>query len=1743
MAEVASRDEHAAGTAAPAPDAEQIAVVSDAVANLAQESQQLIQIFKEQVAFETANASPSAVQTPTARRLKELDAQRRTINTALLSQWSLVRTLVTLLADTLAEYVNVHLPPHLDPVEKIITSLAVSNKGTYRDYEFHLPLFLLRLVGWVKNAAAEYTDLAAGPMPAGTAAATGAHALPMAASSAVAEAHKGGGQHHHHKKTPAPPAPGMQHNAAHGHASASTGDMSRSPSTLASASDPHGASGEDPAEEAEKRKLNVRAAAKHFEKIEAEIATSAGKMKKKPGHADEASGSPEISQRSKPTLYRANTAKAPALVKSPAMQAPVLARSLATQAPVLHKIEPAAAPHYDEQEATAIRETADMTAVADAEADANPDAHAEADPDDDGRVDESDAESPVGRDSQASIVRPPGYGAASEDYRTIMRGKGSTQFAPKSASIGSLRQIAESDREEEQVPEPGNKATPLESTNTSTTTGTTTATNATTNAAQKSISASGAETAARGEPNLENLGRHVEAGIQELRAIASNTDLHLANAVPLTPNFSQQVELQLGQLLRQSTTKQSSASLSRINTARSRGGYSSASAKSSASASAHPNPVHGLMDEAGVSQMNAFSVQRTIGSPMTPVSASVIDSYFEPVGGVGGVNVLTQQQAPAVALGSIESAQGQPPRSTRSQLSGEARARQRQSMFMLADLDVTKIDVASEDAQRELLALQNEVLGGISSNDGPLPPPISAAGPAVPVPLRFSPPVVNKTTKPKQRADDGARGNLQSLKQTSERLAKDRQSMRQSLLLGDFKVFNQFAASIASRPFESLAAVGDPSTSGTDPGLYGSRDEGLVSEARKPVSPPTTLSRKQPPPPPASLPGTEITAIGKRPSAEVLSAGTQLQQQPPPPPSQAQTSSGILGTIQRNVRTVPLKSGSDLPADSAAAAQQPASKSRGDIWRSKTLRVGDADGDGTPGPKPAVQKSTKPSSRASPAAAGEHLAPASMAPSEAHSGALAPNLRGMSMFAKPITVGASLMDNLEEMLGIAHPTASVAGVPIVVDSLVEVPENSRGVNGTQENLFIANVTSAPDSVADTSSGASALSATGPSIRGISTLARLGEADQQGRDAAESGRDGARSAAAAATATQHPSMDKMRTESEDFLYIPLRMEALEAAGFGIDTSGSSQVVVARMSFQEAKAMGIPVYAPTHPRDASQTDPGAGSATAGSAEADPPATVANYAKGLNRNKVRRYDDDDDDGRDADECGNSGSAFNFTAKCPPEIPRFEAAPDVFRVLIVPLNGMIETCMLDLSTPTRFGRNNSTGHPNFRAFSTLVVSRNHMEIFEHEGKVYVKDIGSNSGTFRNHARLSPPGAVSPDVELHTGDYVQLGKDYLGEGTEYDAEGRVQSRRRCVQFQVVLVPPGRGVVECIESQGIPIETPSPLVRASRDRSDAEQHQSQLSQQSQQQQEDPLTHVRNESGASQTTAAARSPAPQRDERSAGGVMPPVSEAAASMDFLSMRSLVGDGGSEPLLVDASRNPAPASPAAAAALLSPAPASGVSPQAGSAHSISSAATRSPGARSPLEHRESFVLSAVAASGRVKKLEISSSQGANIFDINLKRWDEKGRVQIADLRPSAANGMIDIMPVSDRTKRQPVVFSKTSKLSDMTFLVSSLTGSALGTIEISSGMKMSIMRDSDSDRPDAPTVAVSGDFKEGRFIIVKKLANSREQRLFGESRGRHLVRKTVRESHWLANVDIAEGEINSLIIAAVVLIALYQ
>lgn len=64
---------------------------------------------------------------------------------------------------------------------------------------------------------------------------------------------------------------------------------------------------------------------------------------------------------------------------------------------------------------------------------------------------------------------------------------------------------------------------------------------------------------------------------------------------------------------------------------------------------------------------------------------------------------------------------------------------------------------------------------------------------------------------------------------------------------------------------------------------------------------------------------------------------------------------------------------------------------------------------------------------------------------------------------------------------------------------------------------------------------------------------------------------------------------------------------------------------------------------------------------------------------------------------------------------------------------------------------------------FKSKVVSRRHCEFWHENGKWYIKDVKSSSGTFLNHIRLSPPGNESKPYMVNDGDIVQLGIDFRG--------------------------------------------------------------------------------------------------------------------------------------------------------------------------------------------------------------------------------------------------------------------------------------------------------------------------------------------------------------------------------------------
>jgi len=77
---------------------------------------------------------------------------------------------------------------------------------------------------------------------------------------------------------------------------------------------------------------------------------------------------------------------------------------------------------------------------------------------------------------------------------------------------------------------------------------------------------------------------------------------------------------------------------------------------------------------------------------------------------------------------------------------------------------------------------------------------------------------------------------------------------------------------------------------------------------------------------------------------------------------------------------------------------------------------------------------------------------------------------------------------------------------------------------------------------------------------------------------------------------------------------------------------------------------------------------------------------------------------------------------------------------------------------------------------FQSKVVSRSHAEIWAKDCQVYLRDVGSSSGTFLNRLRLSPSNKESRPYPLKDGDIIQLGIDY---------QGKTQDIFKCVIIKI----------------------------------------------------------------------------------------------------------------------------------------------------------------------------------------------------------------------------------------------------------------------------------------------------------------------------------------------------------------------
>ncbi|KAI9232166.1 MAG: SMAD/FHA domain-containing protein [Podila humilis] len=148
--------------------------------------------------------------------------------------------------------------------------------------------------------------------------------------------------------------------------------------------------------------------------------------------------------------------------------------------------------------------------------------------------------------------------------------------------------------------------------------------------------------------------------------------------------------------------------------------------------------------------------------------------------------------------------------------------------------------------------------------------------------------------------------------------------------------------------------------------------------------------------------------------------------------------------------------------------------------------------------------------------------------------------------------------------------------------------------------------------------------------------------------------------------------------------------------------------------------------------------------------------------------------------------GQGVGDTLVTPGEGPSGSTSPPVPHIRIVPhldAPRSLHFDVVDKDVPEGFvlkiGRfTDKQALPNRVTFKSKVVSRGHAEIYTENGKFYIRDTKSSSGTFLNHARLSPPGVESKPTQLKDGDVVQLGVDY---------QGGTQEIYRCVKMRLEL--------------------------------------------------------------------------------------------------------------------------------------------------------------------------------------------------------------------------------------------------------------------------------------------------------------------------------------------------------------------
>ncbi|KAJ3129164.1 hypothetical protein HK098_002405 [Nowakowskiella sp. JEL0407] len=436
--------------------------------------------------------------------------------------------------------------------------------------------------------------------------------------------------------------------------------------------------------------------------------------------------------------------------------------------------------------------------------------------------------------------------------------------------------------------------------------------------------------------------------------------------------------------------------------------------------------------------------------------------------------------------------------------------------------------------------------------------------------------------------------------------------------------------------------------------------------------------------------------------------------------------------------------------------------------------------------------------------------------------------------------------------------------------------------------------------------------------------------------------------------------------------------------------------------------------------------------------------------------------------------------------------------QITLVPLNSSFETITFSLTEVYRLGRNNTQNYPAFHTFSSRVVSKNHCEMYEREGRVYVKDIGSHSGTFLNDSRLSSSGKASEEFKILPGDCLQLGRDFIElKKSEENENAMVEVKYPCVKMQIVFIPRKKPPRESSTNPETQQKIDSYLKKL---------------------EDTGTSHQLNDPSAIKKSHSdlQKSIDPYTQELEQKRIIEKqIAEQHEKLDR--ELSLLQDAP----VIHKERTLIPIIPPPIQNIMSSVP--------------------------PVRTR--FVVLLMGSQSKLKKIQVASQFGTEVMNVNLKQWDSKKKVNIQDLG-TPISGVQDI-----EIKRLDPDFANLKKsnnsLSDIpdeeyTVTVNSCPVGTLGymnnnKLQVSVLPQQGVVLTPAQIAQGSPSFTLTGDFKENKYIIIMKFPHSREQRFFGEATGRNLVRRNVRESKWIYNVELESGEYLQLLLTSVIFVAL--